>query len=101
MAREYCRRYIYPRSFFSCMRFNKFTEAFIQKLIAMKSALKLVLSFSFLLFFSGRMVAQSFETAGDYMDYIYKANNALTQKYLTYLSAVSHGKSARKVEKRR
>lgn len=67
----------------------------------MKSVLKLVLSFSFLLFSSGRMVAQSFETAGDYMDYIYKANNALTQKYLTYLSAVSHGKSARKVEKRR
>jgi hypothetical protein len=66
----------------------------------MKSLLKLLL-LSFLFFLSGRLSAQSFETAGDYMDYIYKANTALTQKYLTYLSAVSHGKSARKVEKRR
>src|SRR5882724_3987898 len=35
------------------------------------------------------------------MDYISKANNALTEKYLVYLSGMSHGKSARKVEKRR
>lgn len=45
--------------------------------------------------------AQSFETAGDYMDYISKANQALTEKYLFYLSGMSHGKSAKKVEKRR
>jgi hypothetical protein len=56
---------------------------------------------SFLFLFSARPVAQAFENAGDYMDYIYKTNSALTEKYLTYLSAVSHGKSARKVEKRR
>lgn len=66
----------------------------------MKSVLKLLL-LSFLFFFWGRLSGQSFETASDYMDYIYNANSALTQKYLTYLSAVSHGKSARKVEKRR
>ena len=35
------------------------------------------------------------------MDVISNANQALTIKYLTYMSAVSHGKSARKVEKRR
>jgi hypothetical protein len=56
---------------------------------------------SFLFFFSFRLTAQTFETAGEYIDYINKANDALTEKYLTYLSAVSHGKSARKVEKRR
>jgi len=49
--------------------------------------------------FSSR--AQDFENAGQYMDYINRASEALTMKYLVYLSAVSHGKSARKVEKRR
>jgi hypothetical protein len=48
-----------------------------------------------------RPAAQSFETAVQYLDYINKANSDLTVKYLVYLSAVSHGKSARKVEKRR
>jgi D-ribose pyranose/furanose isomerase RbsD len=45
--------------------------------------------------------AQAFETPVQYLDYINKANSDLTAKYLFYLSAVSHGKSARKVEKRR
>jgi len=45
--------------------------------------------------------AQDFQNPGDYITYINKANEALTTKYLAYLSAVSHGKSARKVEKRR
>ncbi|MEI9943857.1 MAG: hypothetical protein WDN26_06500 [Chitinophagaceae bacterium] len=45
--------------------------------------------------------AQAFDNAGAYMDYITKANDELTQKYLFYLSGVSHGKNARKVEKRR
>ena len=34
------------------------------------------------------------------MDYIGKSNETVTEKYLYYLSAVSHGKSARKVDKR-
>lgn len=55
----------------------------------------------FLSCFSQRSTAQSFETAVDYLNYINKANSDLTVKYLVYLSAVSHGKSARKVEKRR
>ncbi|MBL7742250.1 MAG: hypothetical protein JNN00_02140 [Chitinophagaceae bacterium] len=63
--------------------------------------LKLAATALLFLMFSFRMQAQSYDNAGDYMDYIFKANDALTQKYLTYLSAVSHGKSARKVEKRR
>jgi hypothetical protein len=68
----------------------------------MKSLAKLPPCIFLLLFlFSMRSSAQSFETAGDYMDYITKANSKLTETYLTYLSAVSHGKSARKVEKKR
>jgi hypothetical protein len=48
-----------------------------------------------------RSAAQAFDNAGDYMEHIGKANQALTEKYLVYLSGMSHGKSARKVEKRR
>ncbi len=50
---------------------------------------------------STNAVAQPFENAAQYIEYISKANQALTQKYLFYLSGMSHGKSARKVEKRR
>ena len=46
-------------------------------------------------------VAQDFEHAGQYMNYIGKANEKITAMYLSYLSAVGHNKSARKVEKRR
>ena len=60
----------------------------------------LLLSF-FLFFLSFNPSAQNFENAGQYMDFISNANQVLTIKYLTYMSAVSHGKSARKVEKRR
>ena len=45
--------------------------------------------------------AQSFDNAGQYMDYINKAHEKVTSMYLSYLSAMGHGKSARKVEKRR
>lgn len=48
-----------------------------------------------------KSTAQTFQHAGEYMDYIAKANQALSEKYISYLSGVSHGKSARKVEKRR
>ncbi len=67
----------------------------------MKLFVKLLAAFSLCLLFSLRSMAQSFETAADYMDYISKANAKLTETYLVYLSAVSHGKSARKVEKKR
>jgi hypothetical protein len=60
----------------------------------------LLLLFSLLLL-TNRLVAQTFENAGQYMDHISKANQVLTEKYLFYLSGMSHGKSARKVEKRR
>ena len=60
----------------------------------------LLLLFSLILLTS-RSAAQVFENAGQYMDHITKANQVLTEKYLLYLSGMSHGKSARKVEKRR
>ena len=60
----------------------------------------LLLLFSLILLAS-RSAAQAFENAGQYMDHITKANQVLTEKYLLYLSGMSHGKSARKVEKRR
>ncbi len=60
----------------------------------------LLLLFSFTLL-KNRSIAQAFENPGQYMDHISKANQVLTEKYLVYLSGMSHGKSARKVEKRR
>ena len=51
--------------------------------------------------FSLQSIAQNFQNAGDYISYIVKANDVLAEKYISYLSGVSHGKSARKVEKRR
>ncbi len=50
---------------------------------------------------SSQVSAQDFTDPGQYIDYIGKANETLTQKYLVYLSFMSHGKNARKVEKRR
>ncbi len=54
-----------------------------------------------LFFFCGSATAQIYDNAGDYIGFINKKNEALTTKYMVYLSAVSHGKSTRKVEKRR
>src|SRR5688572_31091285 len=62
---------------------------------------KLLLLFSSSLLFSAACVAQAFDDPGQYMEHIGKANQVLTEKYLLYLSGMSHGKSARKVEKRR
>ncbi|MEO7983161.1 MAG: hypothetical protein ABI688_03660 [Bacteroidota bacterium] len=67
----------------------------------MKRILKINLFLLLSACFSLRPSAQTYETAVQYLDYIGKANEELTAKYLAYLSAVAHGKSARKVEKRR
>lgn len=45
--------------------------------------------------------AQNFENAGEYMQYISTQHDNITKKFLSYNSAVSHGKRARKVEKLR
>jgi hypothetical protein len=51
--------------------------------------------------FAGSSFTQVYENAGDYLSFIGKKSEQLSATYLAYLSAVSHGKSARKVEKRR
>ncbi len=51
--------------------------------------------------FSGTTRAQNLETAVGYLDYISLQQKNITQKFLSYNSAVSHGKRARKVEKLR
>ena len=55
----------------------------------------------FITFTANPSRAQAFEDAGQYIDYIGKHNQDLTLTYLSYISAVAHNKSARKVEKRR
>jgi hypothetical protein len=45
--------------------------------------------------------AQTFETAGSYISYISQQNREITKDFLSYTSAVAHGKSARKVEAKR
>jgi hypothetical protein len=42
--------------------------------------------------------SQDFENAGQYMDYISKQNQSVSKKFLSYSSAVAHGKRAKKVE---
>jgi len=68
--------------------------------------MKISLTFSWLsmllILLQGNTVSgQTFEDAGQYISYIGKANEDLSATYLSYLSAVAHNKSARKVEKRR
>jgi hypothetical protein len=41
---------------------------------------------------------QDFENAGQYMDYISKQKENVSKKFLSYSSAVAHGKKAKKVE---
>ena len=55
----------------------------------------------FLTFLTISKSQAQYEDAGQYMNYISKQNDDLTLIYLSYVSAASHGKSARKVEKRR
>jgi hypothetical protein len=63
---------------------------------------KLVFGLSvMMLLISSKTEAQAFQDAGEYMSYIGKNNDELTVVYLSYISAVAHNKSARKVEKRR
>lgn len=44
---------------------------------------------------------QDFASAGDYMSYIVKTEESIHLKYISYMSGAAHGKSLRKVEKRR
>lgn len=59
-----------------------------------------LLTVAFSLFFSG-VKALDFQNAEDYMNYSSSADEKNTAIYFSYLSAMAHNKSARKVEKRR
>lgn len=52
-------------------------------------------------FFACNVMAQNLENAVEYMQYISVQQDNITKKFLSYNSAVSHGKRARKVEKLR
>ena len=56
---------------------------------------------AFCVLLNTKTTAQPFEDASQYFDHITKAKEALTAKYLAYLSASAHGKSLRKVEKKK
>lgn len=56
---------------------------------------------AFLLTVALALNAQDLSTPGGYMSHFSSTLNVMNQTYMNYLSAVSHGKSARKVEKLR
>jgi hypothetical protein len=49
---------------------------------------------------SKRLIAQD-DNPGNYMTRFYKAEQQVAQKYVAYMSAVSHGKGAKKADKKR
>jgi hypothetical protein len=59
-------------------------------------ALTLVVFFSF--FIHESALAQNFDNPGEYMSFISKQQVDIAKKFLSYNSAISHGKRARKVE---
>jgi len=50
------------------------------------------------LFIHASAGAQNFDNAGDYMNFISKQQVDISKKFLTYNSAVSHGKRAKKID---
>ncbi|HEY5967819.1 MAG TPA: hypothetical protein VIU35_07555 [Chitinophagaceae bacterium] len=61
----------------------------------------LLLAVAFLLLPGLKSLAQDLSNAGSYMTYIGDKEREVTKKYLNYVSAASHGKSLRKVDKLR
>jgi hypothetical protein len=53
------------------------------------------------LWFCQAGTAQNWDNPGEYMGYVGKTQRDVTQRYLSYVSAVAHGKKAKKVEKMR
>jgi hypothetical protein len=67
----------------------------------MKKCLLLVLTVIIILFSSFTSLAQAIEDPGAYMTAINNAQTEMRQKYMAYISAVAHGRRARKIEKMR
>jgi len=66
-----------------------------------KNCSYLILIVVFILLQGSKTRAQDFSNAGSYMSYIAEKEREVTKKYLNYVSAASHGKSLRKVDKLR
>jgi hypothetical protein len=66
-----------------------------------KNYLKIVISFLFIVLLTDLSKAQTFENGGAYMTYINNQYRQLMEDYMSYTSAVAHGKTARKIENRR
>jgi hypothetical protein len=66
----------------------------------MKKILPIILM-TFLICQCSNLLAQSFDTPVQYMEYIGKQQENTTKKFMSYASAAAHGKRARKVEKLR
>src|SRR3954470_11496023 len=68
----------------------------------MRSAtLKLLFIGIFYLFIINNVTSQDLSTPVGYMDAFGKAHDQMNKTYMTYMSAVGHGKRARKIEKLR
>jgi hypothetical protein len=77
---------------------TKLITLYKPKTTVMKKFLLPVMAFVITLLFKQTAIAQDFDNAGQYLDYIGKQDVTIAQKFLKYNSAVSHGKRAKKVE---
>ena len=66
-----------------------------------KQTSRCLIGFIVLLFINSGALAQDLSNAGSYMSYIGEKERGVTQKYINYISAASHGKRFKKVEKLR
>lgn len=67
----------------------------------MQKTFLLLLTACLLLLPSRNLMAQQFENAGAYIAYMGKEQTEVSKNLWSYISAVAHGKRARKIEKRR
>ncbi len=67
----------------------------------MQKLLLLILLFCLLLVSTSRLLAQDFNNPAEYLGYMNKEQTSISENMWSYISAVAHGKRARKIEKRR
>jgi hypothetical protein len=63
--------------------------------------MKIVVVACFILFTALSGSAQAFKSPGDYMSFFGEQNQAISTKYLSYMSESAHGNKVRKLEKKR
>src|SRR5947208_8811131 len=55
----------------------------------------------FLIFTTGKTVAQDFQNPGTYMEYISAQHQTIAKRFLAYNSALSHSKKEKKIDERK